>query len=178
MGVPRSSLRIALMLETDGPGGAENVVFDLAGALRTRGHTVYPVGPEHGDGWLGRKLRSSGFETQTFDQARMLDGRLVRHLKRLFMNLEVDVVHCHEFVAAVYGGTAAWLADRPHVFTMHGNQGMCDAWRRRAALRWVFHHSHAVVSVSQVTKVQLDRDLGLPPNAIRVIRNGVPDPVV
>jgi len=174
MAMPRSSLRVALMLETDGPGGAENVVFDLAEALRDRGHTVYPVGPEHGDGWLGKKLRESGFETHTFDQTRTLDWRLVRHLMRMFKELDVDVVHCHEFVAAIYGGTAARLAGRAHVFTMHGNQTMCDAWRRRAALRWAFRHCHAVVAVSQATKKQLDRDLGLAPNAIRVIRNGVP----
>jgi glycosyltransferase involved in cell wall biosynthesis len=57
---------------------------------------------------------------------------------------------------------------------MHGNQNMCDAWRRRAALRWVFRHSHAVVAVSQATKEQLDCDIGLAPDVIQVIRNGVP----
>jgi len=36
MAVSRSSLRVALMLESDGPGGAENVVFGLAEALRDR----------------------------------------------------------------------------------------------------------------------------------------------
>jgi glycosyltransferase involved in cell wall biosynthesis len=174
MTVPRSSLRIALMLETDGPGGAENVVFDLAEALRERGHAVYPVGPEHGDGWLGEKLRSSGFETHTFDQKRMLDWRLIQHLKRMFTELDVDVVHCHEFVAAIYGGTAARLAGVPNVLTMHGNQTMCDAWRRRVVLRWAFRRSHAVVAVSQSTKKQLDRELGTAPDVIRVIRNGVP----
>jgi glycogen synthase len=135
-----SSLRVALMLESDGPGGAENVVFGLAEALRDRGHSVYPLCPKHGDGWLGKKLRASGFEAHTFNQERMLDWRLIRHLKHMFTRLNVDVVHCHEFVASIYGGTAARLAGRPHVFTMHGNQSMCDAWRRRAALRWVFRH--------------------------------------
>jgi glycosyltransferase involved in cell wall biosynthesis len=174
MDVDSPSLRVALMLETDGPGGAENVVFHLAEALRDRGHTVYPVGRERGDGWLGEKLRASGFEAQTFDQERMFDWRLIRHLKHLFEKLDVDVVHCHEFVASVYGGIAARLVGRPHVFTMHGNQTMCDAWRRRAALRWVFRRSNAVVAVSQSTKAQLDRDLGIAPELIRVIRNGVP----
>jgi len=174
METTRPSLRIALMLETDGPGGAENVLFDLAEALRDRGHTVCPIGPEHGNGWLGAKLRASGFETHSFDQTQMLDWRLIRHLKRLFNDLNVDVIHCHEFVSAIYGGTAARLARRPHVLTMHGNQTMCDAWRRRVVLRCAFRGSHAVVAVSESTKVQLDRDLGLSPESVRVIRNGVP----
>ncbi len=180
MAVPRSSLRIALMLESDGPGGAENVVFDLAEALRDRGHTVYPLCPKHGDGWLGKKLRASGFETPMFDLRRnsdrivIRDLRLISDLAGIFKRLDVDVVHCHDFVAAIHGGIAARLAGRPRVLTLHGHQTMCDAWRRRAALRWAFRHSHAAVAVSQATKTQLDHDLGLAPEAIQVIRNGVP----
>ena len=45
-------LRVAMMLESDEPGGAEMMVFRLSDELRRRGHTVVPVGPEHGVGWL------------------------------------------------------------------------------------------------------------------------------
>src|SRR5437773_4589364 len=38
-------LRIAMMLESDGPGGAEMMVLRLSEELRRRGHTVIPVGP-------------------------------------------------------------------------------------------------------------------------------------
>jgi glycosyltransferase involved in cell wall biosynthesis len=86
----------------------------------------------------------------------------------------VDVVHCHDFVAVIHGGIAARLAGRPRIFTLHGHQTMCDVWRRRAALRWAFRHGHAAIAVSQATKTQLDRDLGLAPGAIQVVRNGVP----
>jgi glycosyltransferase involved in cell wall biosynthesis len=180
MAMSRSPLRVALVLESDGPGGAENVVFDLAEALRDRGHIVYPIGPEHGDGWLGSKLRESGFERPTFlhqtnfDRVVVRDLRLIRDLTRMFNQLDIDVVHCHDFVAAVHGGIAARLAGRPRVLTMHGHQTMCDAWRRRAALRWAFRHSNALVAVSGATKAQLDRDLGLAPDTIQIIRNGVP----
>jgi glycosyltransferase involved in cell wall biosynthesis len=180
MGVSLHSLRVALLLETDGPGGAENAIFDLAEALRNRGHTVFPVGPENGDGWLGEKLRESGFETPTFghqtnfDRIVIRDLRLIRDLTRIFKRFDVDLVHCHDFIATVHGSFAARLAGKPSILTMHGHQTMCDAWRRRAALRWAFRHSDAVVAVSQATKTQLDRDLGLTPEIIQVIRNGVP----
>jgi hypothetical protein len=45
---------IAEMLESDGPGGAELVELRLAKALRDRGHTIVPVGPSMGCGWLAR----------------------------------------------------------------------------------------------------------------------------
>jgi len=44
-GAPPNGLRIAMMLESDGPGGAEMMVFRLSEELRRLGHTIVPVGP-------------------------------------------------------------------------------------------------------------------------------------
>ena len=46
-------LRIALLLESDGPGGAEVMLLHLAEELRRRGHQVLPIGPAGRAGWLG-----------------------------------------------------------------------------------------------------------------------------
>jgi len=51
-----NQLAIAMMIETDGPGGAEIMVLQLSEELRRRGHIVYPIGPERGKGWLSGKL--------------------------------------------------------------------------------------------------------------------------
>jgi len=162
------------MLETDGPGGAEVVVLNMGYELRDRGHTVYPVGPDHG--WLSQRFRESGFEPQPFSLRRTLDPRAVRELAAMMRRLEIDVVHSHEFTMAVYGAAACKLAGRPHVITMHGNQTMTHALRRRVALRWAFRSSGATAAVSEDTKLQLDRDLGVGPEVIGLIRNGVPVP--
>ena len=69
----RSALTIAQMIESDEPGGAELVVVRLAEELRRRGHTVIPVGPAKGVGWLGEQLRQVGFEPRTFT---------LKHIKR------------------------------------------------------------------------------------------------
>lgn len=169
-------LRVALMLETDGPGGAEVVVFQLAEELRRRGHEVIAVGPANGFGWLRGKFCAAGFVHETFLLRRPLDWSCVRGLRKLFTRQRVQVVHSHEFTMAVYGSAAARLAGLPHVITMHGNQTMTAALRRRIALRLAFRASRAAVAVSEATKGQLDRDLGLPPNVLSVIRNGVPVP--
>src|SRR5262245_40745649 len=94
------------MLECDGPGGAEMVVFQLAEELRSRGHTVIHVGPAHGVGWLGEKFRNAGFQTETYVEGRPPDLRLVQHLSRMFRQNGVDVLHSHEFSGAVYGAAA------------------------------------------------------------------------
>jgi hypothetical protein len=66
-----------------------------------------------------------------------------------------DVVHSHEFHMAVYGTAATRLLRKRHVITMHGNQDMTPAARRRIALRWAFRRSAAVVAVSEDTRRHL-----------------------
>jgi len=167
-------MTIALMLESDGPGGAEIVLFDMARELRSRGHEVVPVGPAAGVGWLGAKLREAGFVPEVFRERRPPDLGMVRQLCEIVRRRHVDVIHSHEFTMAVYGAAASWWTNVPQVVTMHGNMTMTDAWRRRAALRLAFRHSRFVAAVSGATKVQLDRDLGLPERTVTVIRNGIP----
>jgi glycosyltransferase involved in cell wall biosynthesis len=162
------------MLESDGPGGAEIVVFDLAQELRSRGHEVVPVGPAEGVGWLGAKLREAGFVPEVVRERRPPDLGMVRQLCEIVRRRDVDVIHSHEFTMAVYGAAASWWTQIPQVVTMHGNMTMTDAWRRRAALRLALRHSRFVAAVSGATKEQLDRDLGIPESSIEVIRNGIP----
>lgn len=164
------------MLESDEPGGAELFLLRLAEELRSRGHTVIPVGPARGTGWLGQKVRQAGFPWKTFHLARPIDPGCVWRLARLIRDHRVDVVHSHEFTMSVYGAAAAWLTGRPHIISMHGNEKMTAVWRRRAALRWAFQQSHEVIAVSEATRSSLESELGLR-NAerIRVIRNGVPE---
>lgn len=167
-------LRIAMMLESSGHGGAEVVVFQLAEELRRRGHEVIPVGPAARPGWLAERFQESGFEWEGFVLNRTLDAGLVGRMADLFRRRQIDVVHSHEFTMAVYGAAGARLARVPHVITMHGNQKMTGALRRRIAVRWAFRSSSAAVAVSNDTKRTLDHDLGLPEDAVTVVPNGVP----
>ncbi|NOT07124.1 MAG: glycosyltransferase family 4 protein [Gemmatimonadales bacterium] len=172
----RRPLRIGMLLESDGPGGAEVVVFRLTQELRQRGHHVVPFGPLRGVGWLGKLFDEAGVARRTLDIRRALDPAAVWSLVKQCRAERLDVLHSHEFAMAIYATAAARLHSLPHVITMHGNQQMTAAWRRRVALRWAFRRSRATVAVSSATKAQLDADLGLPEGMVRVIRNGVPKP--
>jgi glycosyltransferase involved in cell wall biosynthesis len=170
----RRPLRIAQMLESDGPGGAETVLIRLSVALRARGHTVFPVGPDRGIGWLGARLREAGFEPDTFSIRRPLDWRCLRGMVHLLRERRVDVVHSHEFTMAVYGAAAARWLGIPHIISMHGSDKVTAKWRRRAALRWAFGASRHVVGVSADTTAHLEREIGVRPGLIRTVPNGVP----
>src|SRR5687768_2882719 len=167
-------LRIAMMLESDGPGGAEMVVFRLSEELRRRGHTVLPVGPAHGVGWLGDHFRRVGFVPEVFRLRRPIDPGCVRGLMKLFREHRIDAVHSHEFTMAVYGAAAARLMNVPHVITMHGGLTVWKALRRRIALRWAMRHSDHTVMVSRATQRQFAHELGVDDSLFTVVPNGVP----
>ena len=166
-------LRIAIMLESDGPGGAEVMVLQLSEELRRRGHVVVPVGPERGIGWLGDRFRASGFEPETFRLDRAVDPGCARRLAELFRRRAIDVVHSHEFTMAVYGAAAARAVRRPHIITFHGGLQMLARWRRRVALRWAIRRSRATVAVSESTRRIFAGRLGIPEAGFTVVPNGI-----
>jgi L-malate glycosyltransferase len=59
------------------------------------------------------------------------------------------------------------------VITMHGGTGFASRWRRRAALRWAFRSSSAIVAVSRSTRDQLAECLNVPTKNIQVVPNGI-----
>jgi glycosyltransferase involved in cell wall biosynthesis len=166
-------LRIALMLETDGPGGAESVLLQLAEELRSRGHDVMPVGPASGCGWLGGEFAARGFTPQTYELRHPIDWRCVTSLTTLIRRHGTQLVHSHEFTMAVYGSVAARRAGAGHVITMHGGRYYAEAWRRRAALRWAMKRSDATTAVSGATAADLRRTLGVSGDAVRILPNGI-----
>jgi glycosyltransferase involved in cell wall biosynthesis len=168
-------LRIALLLESDGPGGAERMLVHLAEAMVRRGHHVVPVGPENGCGWLADQLRHVGIDSKVYRLRRAVDPRCAVDLARLFTGMRVDVAHSHEFSMAVYGAAATRLARVPHIITMHGGKYFDAKSRRRVALRWAFRASHHVIAVSEATRADLEERLKLNGLHISVIHNGVPE---
>jgi glycosyltransferase involved in cell wall biosynthesis len=164
-----------MMLESDGPGGAEYMLIQLSEELRRRGHTVIPVGPAHGVGWLERVFREKGFETEKFTLNRPIDFGCLRGIVAMLRRQRIDLVHSHEFTMAVYGAAAARIARTPYVITMHGGlQRLEAALRRRVALRWALQGSTAAVAVSNAVRTHLARTLALEPDRLVTVYNGTP----
>lgn len=168
-----SPRRIAIMLESDGPGGAESMVMQLAEELRRRGHWVLPVGPDNGCGWLAEQFRRRGFPTATFSLRRPVDFTCLRGIVSMLREHRIDLVNGHEFTCAVYGAAAARQVGVDHVATMHGSQYVLSRWRRRAALRWAFRRSRGVISVSNATTDHMVTKLGVPAPLVRTVPNGI-----
>ena len=175
--IPHPPMRIALLLESDGPGGAEKMVFHLAEGLLARGHTVVPVGPERGVGWLGALYREKlGLEPASFRLRRALDPECVADLMNLFRRECIDVVHSHEFAMASYATVAARLSGLPSIITLHSAGAFLKSGRTRTAMRWAIRTADVATTISDATRDAIVDSLRLQGSGLQTIPNGVPIP--
>jgi len=166
-------LRIAQLIESDGPGGAERVVIDLARGFQAAGGRSVVFLPADGEGWLARQLQGSGVAIEYFHLDRPVSPACARSLAAAFRRHRVAIAHSHEFSMAVYGALASWLAGVHHVITMHGSRYYAGRLQRRAALRAAIGLSGGTVAVSTQLAAQMSRDLLVAPSRIEMISNGV-----
>lgn len=176
MDVPRdhvAGLRVAQMIESDGPGGAERVVVQLALALQNSGaHSVVFV-PANGEGWLARQLHGSGVSVEHFLVDRPISSSCAQSLVAALRRQRIDVVHSHEFSMAVYGAWSCWRAGLPHIITMHGSTYYAGRLRRRLAMRAAVAMSGRTVAVSNCLATTMSRQLLVARSRISMIPNGV-----
>jgi len=168
-----SALRIAHLIESDGPGGAERVVAQLAWALQASGVWNVVFLPAGGEGWLARELDGSGVLIEHFRIERPISTACTRTLEGAFRRHRIDVAHSHEFSMAVYGAWVSWRVGIPHVITMHGGRYYAARLRRRLALRTAIALSAQTVAVSQDLANHLSQDLWIERSRIVTISNGV-----
>ena len=171
--LPIHGARIAHLIESDGPGGAERMVAQLAGELHQGGCPCLAIVPAAGDGWLEQELAAAGVAVEHVDLRGALFPRLARELTALFHRHRVSLVHSHEFTMAFYGAWAARRARVPHVITMHGGRYYAGRLRRRLALRAAASASGRLVAVSQPLAGHLSDDLWIDPARVAAIANGV-----
>lgn len=166
-------LRIAHLIESDGPGGAERVVADLATELQAAGASNVVILPADGEGWLGQQLAGSGVALEHFRLDTPLSPACARDIAGILRRHRITVAHSHEFSMAVYGAWASWLAGVPHVITMHGNRYYARRLQRRLALRAAIAMSGRTIAVSDQLANHLSRDLFVRRSRIAKISNGV-----
>ena len=165
-------MNIALLLETDGPGGAEQVVAHLAEELAVRGAAVTVLVPVGGEGWVEARLRNSAVAVETV----RLDGPLsltaILAVAAVLRRTRAEVLHTHEFGQSLVGAVAARLVGIRHIITMHGGRYFAERWRRRLLLRLAIALSTTITAVSAPLAEDLERTLHLRRGRVDRIPNG------
>ena len=169
------------LIETSGPGGAENMMLRLAEALDPRRYrSIFCLLK---DGWLRTQLASRGFDVAVVPNTHTPDFRWIWKVTRLVRTQRVDIMHAHEFAMNTYGSLVSLLTDVPAIATVHGKNYYADKLHRRLAYRFVARQS-TMVAVSEDVREFLVQQVGVPPDRVTTVHNGIdmeryaPDPKV
>lgn len=153
-------------------GGIETLIVDMARALRARDF-VPAVAVFEGGGSLERRLNELGVAVHPLGKREGLDPRLVFRLRRLILHTAVDVVHSHNFSTWLYTALALRGLTRSvrHVHTEHSNVEFRA--RRYWLERLLGRMTTYTVAVSAAVRDTMIGDIGIPPDRVRLIYNGI-----
>jgi glycosyltransferase involved in cell wall biosynthesis len=167
---PKPNRTILYLSTSSGPGGAEQVISNLASLVDQR--KFRPLLCLFRPGWIQERSEARGVRTFIIPTKGIADWRWAIRFKRLLEQESVDLVHAHEFDANVQGALVAGISGIPLVATVHGKNYFYEKLRRRFAYRWVSRHA-TMVAVSQDLKQFIIEKVGVSPDRIKVIYNGV-----
>ncbi|MCS6297091.1 MAG: glycosyltransferase family 4 protein [Nitrospira sp.] len=171
-----NKVKTILFLSTSsGPGGAEQVISNLAASLdpaKYRG-VLCVFRP----GWLQERSQARGVPTYVIPTQGMTDWRWAFRFRDLLKYEHVDLIHAHEFDANVQGAAVAIHLGIPLVATVHGKHYFWEKLRRRLAYRWVSRRA-TMVAVSEDLKRFIVEKVGVSSERITVLYNGVDVPPI
>lgn len=163
-------MRVLHLIGTSGPGGAENVLINLASGLKKRGHQSVAVLRKRG--WLYDELVKNEIETVVLHEEGTFDFTFLFKLLALIKKKKISHIHAHEFLMSLYGTAGGLLAARPVITTFHGKNYYWEKARRRIIMRWVSRFS-SMVAVSNDLRAFLGEKVGIRVQRVQTIYNGV-----
>ncbi len=159
------------VIETGGPGGAEQVMVHLAAGLgvgyRSEAALIR-------DSWLGPALQKRGIPVTMLRSGSEGSFTTLQNLARLIRDKRVAILHTHEFFMNTLGLVASRMTGIPVVTTVHGKKYYSERFRRRLAYRLVARFADQMVAVSEDVGDFLAERVGIPLDRMRIVPNGVP----
>jgi glycosyltransferase involved in cell wall biosynthesis len=166
-----SKARIALAIESSGPGGAEQIVLHLAEALRQMGHAIWIATLR--PGWMTERAEALGIAVQLVPQRAGLDPGWIPRFRTWLRRERIQILHTHEFAMGAFGGAAALTARIPRIATVHGRHYLTERRHRALAYRLLHRTGMTLVAVSHDLAGYLAEGLGIRRDRIEVVHNGI-----
>lgn len=160
-------MKILLLIDSLGIGGAETHVYDLCRELSRLGHnvTVASAGGE-----LSRRLCECGvrhIKIRFFTRGVICGVKDYFRLRSLVKQERFDIIHAHSRRAAFVGEFAARRAHIPFVTTAHAKFSVSPI--KKYMSRWGYY----VSAVSEDIATYLSEAYGIASERIQIIPNGV-----
>lgn len=161
---------ILYMIETSGPGGAEQMLISMIEALNKEKYKPYVCLLK--DGWLNQQLIDRNITTIILPQHGTLDIKWILKCIKYIKDTKINLMHAHEFAMNTYAAIISRLIGTPCVTTVHGKNYCWEKWHRRLLYRFV-SRSTQMIAVSSDIKNFLIKTVGVPTRNIHTILNGI-----
>lgn len=118
------------------------------------------------------ELQAAGVPYVLIAKRRAFDLPLLLRLRAWMKQQHIQLVHCRSLQGILYGGWAATLARIPFVYSIHGENTL-RLPRAVPILRGSARCARALIAVSESLRSLTAQTIGIPPERITVIYNGV-----
>ena len=169
-----SRIRILHVTYDMGIGGTEQVIRQLIGGLDNTRYENHIVCIDGELGALGADLQATGIPCHLLHRQPGLDRALIRSLRSLTHQHDIDIVHGHQYTPYVYAVLSALFSGQRVVFTEHGRFHPDSAsWKRRLVNPLLGMATDAIVAISAATRDALASYEWFPRSSVQVIYNGI-----
>lgn len=127
-----------------------------------------PLGPFAND------LMTAGIQFFQLNRQPGFDTQLIKDIRRVIIDNQIDIIHCHQYTPWVYGVIAAMLTKTKVIFTEHGRfYPDSSSWKRKLINPILNLATDQVTAISKATKQALVAFENIPEKSIDVIYNGI-----
>jgi len=167
--------RIAQFIDSMDPGGAEEILLNLASGFVEDG---YPVTIFHfGNQWLVRRLEHAGLDhvilNARFYKSSLMLPLFILTFGRILKHRKVDVLHAHLLGAIFAGALAARLCGMSSIGTIHDTYSLYEARLHTRYLAWAHKVGCQLVVVAESMREEVAELCSLKVDAIKRIYNGI-----
>lgn len=125
-------------------------------------------------GSMGQELVKSGVRVISLKRKPGFDKSLIKDLRAVLKDQNVDVLHCHQYTPYTYGVFAAFGSGIPVIYTEHGRlYPETYKWKRFLINPVLSFFTESIVSISKATADALVKYENFPRSRIEVIYNGL-----
>ncbi|MBD3421166.1 MAG: glycosyltransferase [Chitinivibrionales bacterium] len=169
-----SSLRIFQLIEHLRIGGAERMFTTLLPELQNIAEIEIFAGVLYEGGELEKYLHRHNIPLYKIRKKKFQPHDTLTRLHRLLRELEIDILHMHEFSAAFWGRIASVLSGvKARLITDHAVAGWHNPAKHKIINRTLLPLTDKIVALSGAAGESLMRVEGIPAQKIISIPNGI-----
>ncbi|AXR07336.1 glycosyltransferase [Salinimonas sediminis] len=164
--------KILHLIDTTGPGGAEDVFITLADKIRSQ--TTDSIAVIRGEGYVANTLRKRGIEPVIIDSKGSFNVGFIRQLCQLIKKHNIGLIQSHLLGSNVYASIVGLITRTPVIATYHGMVDVSPNERFKGLKLWFMRNGIArFVAVSRSLQHKIQEHKLLVPERTSVIYNGI-----